>query len=297
MGICVNGRRWVGAVLLGVALAMAGTAVAANGGRASVRKQIESSLLVEGQIDIEPDGSVSAVTVDREDKLPKGVVSLLRTSALQWKFEPPVVDGKPVRARSPMSARIVAKKVEADKYRIEIRSASFDKYDPNDPTGLRLVKRTTPSYPEVAYRSGVAGMVYLLLKIDRDGSVADLVAEQVNLRVVGSENEMRRMRDVLSRSALQAAREWKFGVPSQGESADQPFWVVRVPVNYSLQRDDFSKDESTRWLSYVPGPRQQVRWGEQDEDRAGFSPDALADGGVYLAGGRSPRLLTPLQGQ
>jgi len=52
-----------------------------------------------------------------------------------------------------------------------------------------------------------------------------------------------------------------------------------------------------KWEVYIPGPRTLPAW-VTEEDRPGFSPDALADGGVHLAGGQrgGPKLLTPLEG-
>jgi hypothetical protein len=284
---------WSGWLLLLALLASAMPAVAA--GPASVRKQIESSLLVEGEVDIELDGSVSKVVFDREEKLPEGVVKFVRDSARQWKFEPVVVDGKAVQARAPMSVRVVAKKLDDGQYRIEIRSASFERgYDEKSPGSVASIKMDPPRYPENAYRAGASGTVYLILKVGRDGSVQDAVAEQVNLRVVAPEADMRMFRKIFATSALVAAQKWTFRPPTEGENAADPYWTVRVPVFYSL--DPQSREVSYgRWLSYVPGPRERAPW-VTDKDRAGFSPDALVEGGVYMANEKGPRLLTPLQG-
>ena len=282
-----------GLLLTGWLLVAAGAGAAP----ASVRNQIESSLLVTGTVDIEPDGSVSKVAIEREDRLPPGVVSFVRDAGLQWRFEPVVRDGQAVRARAPMSVRVVAQKVEKDEYRITLRGASFERYDPEDPERVVSIKMDPPAYPERAWRAGAGGSVYLVLKIGRDGRVQDAVAEQVNLRVAVSEGEMRRLRDELARSALAATGKWSFRVPTRGEAVDAPYWSVRVPVTYTLGTQPIEGKQGAygKWISYIPGPRQPVPWA-QDRDQAGFSPDTLADGGVYMADGRAPRLLTPLQG-
>lgn len=289
-------NRWIHAILLAAwAMLAAGAAPAQGGGPGSVRKQIESSLLVSGKIEIEPDGSVSKVVLDQQEKLPEGVVGFVRDSALQWRFEPVVVDGKVVRARAPMNVRVVAKKIEDDQYRIEIRGASFEDYDPLSRENVTSDRKMTPpDYPLAAARAGAGGDVYLLLKVGRDGSVEDAVAEQVNLRVVATENEMRKFRKVLADSSIAAARKWKFRPPSEGAHLADPFWVVRVPVSFRLGNES-GIDQYGRWTSYVPGPREQVPWRSQ-KDRAEFSPDALVNGGVYMADSHGPRLLTPLHG-
>ncbi|MCW0367318.1 hypothetical protein NB699_002301 [Xanthomonas sacchari] len=286
--------RW-SAVL---SLLLAFTAVAADGvGPGAVRKQIESSMLVSGTIDIEPSGTVSALALDQQERLPEGVVGFVRNSVMQWKFEPGLRDGKPVPARAPMTLRVVAKRLQGDDYQVEIRGADFSHYDPNDRSVVTSIQMKPPAYPEAAYSVGAAGSAYLVLKVGRDGRVADAAVEQVNLRVVASERQMQQLREVLGKSALGAARKWTFRPPSEGKDVEAPYWTVRVPVDYAL-RDDMPQGAPSsygRWTSYVPGPRQRAPW-ITGEDATGFSPDLLPAGGVYMAGNGGPRLLTPLQG-
>ena len=62
-------------LLLCILLACSFTSTAANGPGA-VRKQVESSMLVTGTIDITPAGDVIAHTLDKPEKLPKGTVEM-----------------------------------------------------------------------------------------------------------------------------------------------------------------------------------------------------------------------------
>ncbi|MXV06468.1 protein tonB [Xanthomonas sp. LMG 9002] len=277
-------------------LLLAFAAVAADGvGPGAVRKQIESSMLVSGTIDIEPSGKVSALALDQQERLPKGVVGFVRSTVMQWTFAPGLRDGKPVPARTPMTLRLIAKRLQGDDYQVEIRGADFSHYDPSDRSVVTSIQMKPPAYPQAAYSVGAAGSAYLVLKVGRDGRVADAAVEQVNLRVVASEQQMQQLRDVLGKSALGAARKWTFRPPSEGKDVDAPYWTVRVPVNYALS--DTRRDASSsygRWTSYVPGPRQRAPW-ITSQDAAGFSPDLLPAGGVYMADGTGPRLLTPLQ--
>ncbi|MCI2245041.1 energy transducer TonB [Xanthomonas sp. PPL568] len=281
-----------------VALLLAFAAVAADGvGPGAVRKQIESSMLVSGTIDIEPSGKVSALALDQQERLPKGVVDFVRSTVMQWTFAPGMRDGKPVPARAPMTLRLVAKRQQGDDYQVEIRGADFSHYDPNDRSVVTSIQMKPPAYPEAAYSVGAAGSAYLVLKVGRDGRVADAAVEQVNLRVVASERQMQQLRDVLGKSALGAARKWTFRPPSEGKDVDAPYWTVRVPVDYALldQSRQGAPSAYGRWMSYIPGPRQRAPW-ITSEDATGFSPDLLPAGGVYMADGAGPRLLTPLQG-
>ena len=266
-----------------------------GGGIAAVRERIESSLVVRGDVSIETDGSVSAVQLDKEDKLPAGVVSMVREAGLKWRFEPVLRDGVAVRALAPMSLRVIARKLEGDRYEISLRGINFARLDADDPENIARISLKPPRYPEQAFRAGVSGSVYLLVKVGRDGKVEDAFAEQVNLTFLSRENDQRRARELLAKSALAGARQWTFRVPTQGPGAAQPFWNVRVPVSYSLDNGGAEGQEQGRWVSYVPGPRERAPWREGSE-QLGFSPDAVVDGSVNLVDNNGPHLLTPLQG-
>ena len=289
----------VGAALMGgvPALAVAADDATVNGGGIrSVRERVESSMVVRGTVSIEADGSVSALQLDKEESLPVGVVGMVRNAAMKWRFEPILRDGAAVRALAPMSLRVVARKLDADGYEISLRGINFARLDGrDDPHNIASIDMKPPRYPEQAFRAGVSGTVYLLVKVGRDGKVEDAFAEQVNLTVLSRENEQRRARELLAKSALAAARQWSFRVPSEGPEAAQPFWNVRVPVSYALDRGAAEGQDAGRWVSYVPGPRERAPW-RGDAEQIGFSPDALVDGSVNLVDNQGPRLLTPLQG-
>ncbi len=291
-------RRILATVALATAvmLAMPAGALAASGGLAAVRERVESSMLVKGDVTIEADGSVSALQLEGEDELPPGVVKLVRDSGMKWRFEPVIREGHAVRALAPMSLRVVAKKLEGDSYEISLRGINFSRLNRDDPENVASIDLRPPRYPEQAFRSGISGSVYLVLKVGRDGAVEDVFAEQVNLTFLSREGEQQRARELLARTSMATARNWKFRVPSQGPAAAQPFWSVRVPVAFSLNNAPAEGNERRRWVSYVPGPRQRAPWREDSEQR-GFSPDALVDGSVNLIDERAPRLLTALQGE
>ncbi|MCA7025009.1 MULTISPECIES: energy transducer TonB [Stenotrophomonas] len=282
-----------GAVLAALLLV---TVAASAAGPGAVRKQAEMGMQLSGQIDIAPDGSVEAVRLDQQDRLSAELARFVRSSVMGWAFVPVVRDGKPVAARSPLMLRLVGRQLEDGSTQVAIRSATFAAYDPESRSAVTALKMTPPSYPRAMYEVGAQGNVYLVLKVGRDGRVADAYVEQVNMTVVASEGQMRRFRQVLGGNALAAARKWEFRVPVEGEDADAPHWNVRMPVRYAMVDQGRSlPDEYGTWQAYIPGPRERAPW-ISDEDWENGS-DALADGGVYMAGrGGGPKLLTPLEG-
>jgi hypothetical protein len=286
-------RNGWGIVLWVCLMAMAGTAWAQHA--TAVRKQAEASLLVTGMITIRTDGSVAAVDLDAPDKLPAGIADFVSATAATWQFEPYLIDGKARQVKTKLSARLVGTATGDGKMDVAIRGVDFGDYHAL-PTEQRLVSRDLkpPTYPAFALENGVQGIVYVLVKVDREGKVEDAVAEQVNLRLVASEPQMRQFRERLARSALQAAQAWTFDIPTAGEEAGQPHFRIRVPVDFTIGTVSAERRYG-RWEAYVPGPRERPSWA--GDDNPGFSLDTLAEGRIAPVGGKQgPRLLTPLDG-
>lgn len=286
-------RLWVCMVLC-VFVSSAGASVS------QVRKQVEVSTLATGVIDIAQDGTVSGHVLDHQDKLPPVVVELLGKVIPQWRFEPVEIDGKQVKARTLMTVRVAARKQDDGHYEIRLNSASF-RGDRDREAGEHVAvegKMAPPHYPMEALMAGIQGTVYLVLKIDRAGRVADVFEEQTNLTVLGNEREMKRARTMLAVAAKSAARKWRYTTPTRGEQSDKPHWSVRVPVSFAVctSSDDCKREKSERygtWEAYVPGPKNTVPWISDDDNRQ--SPDALVAGSAYPIG-TGPKLLTRLEG-
>jgi hypothetical protein len=270
-------------------LLLACTAWAAGPG--AVRKQMEASTLVTGTIEIGLDGAVEVVHVDKPDRLPEGIAVFVQEQIARWRFEPALVDGRPVRARTKMSARLVAKDLHQGRATVSIRGATFGNAEAL-PEAQRVTARqmAPPSYPVQAGERGAQGTVYLLLRVQPDGSVGDVATEQVNLKFIASEAQMEQLRTSFARVSVAAAKRWTFNPPSDGEAARQPYWIVRVPVDFAFPG---TATRYGQWEAYVPGPRQSVAWASEDPS---FSPDALPGAGIYIADQNGPKLLTPLDG-
>ena len=191
-----------------------------------------------------------------------------------------------------MSLRLVATQNGQGGMAVSIRSAHFGEVGEDaEGTSVRSANLRPPAYPSAALFRGGTGTVYLLVKVGRDGRVEDVAAEQVNLTVVGPAREMERIRGALARASLEAARRWRFTPPTAGEAAARSHWVVRVPVEFYIDRQ--RTVPYGEWAAYHPGPYTPPAWAQPTP--AGFSPDALLAGAVTPEVSRF-RLLTPLEG-
>ncbi|MBA3486903.1 MAG: TonB family protein [Lysobacter sp.] len=264
-------QLWIALVLM----LFVGTATA--GGPEEVRKQIESTMLLTGTIDLDAAGRVERYTLDHRKKLSEPVVRLLARSVPQWRFEPVLVKGQATAARSHMSLRLVASKLDDGDYNLQIHGAQFHP-SPSDTSTARH-RLTPPAYPKPAARAGAGGTVYVVLKVTPDGRIEDAAVEQVNLRIVTSEHLMAGWRKMLSKAALRATKTWMVTTPA-GE-LDKPYWSARVPVEFIApnQRSAQDDERDQEWHAYVPGPRQPIPW--MPDSIGSSAADALGAGGVY----------------
>jgi hypothetical protein len=258
-------------------------------GVGAVRKQQEASLMVEGDITVDEKGTIAEYSLKDPDKLPPGVETFIRNNLAGWAFEPPTVEGKPVRLRNNMSLLLVAKKVDDDGFLMRVQATSF--YPQSTEEGYEIAKKKMepPRYPRPAAMGGAQGTVYLIVKVGRDGRVQDVVAEQVNLRVVATESMMGKLRDMFADASISAARKWEFTPPVRGDEVSAEYWSIRIPVDFNMGAPG---PRYGRWIGYIPGPRQKAPW--VDPDLADDSPEAMAAGQPRQLGKEELRLLTPL---
>lgn len=277
-------KRW----LLGLlCVVLSGAALAAGPDETS--KRVQASMLVTGTIEVAPDGSVAQYALDRPKELPLAVKDLLAKAIPTWKFAPITVDGKPAIAKAAMSLRVVAKPRDDGDYNISVAATHFD--DQNKGHAIKAVERRPPVYPPEAIREHVTGTVYLALRVDAAGKVADAAAEQVDLGEIGSDVQMKQWRDRLARVSVATARRWTF---SPATDAASPYRVVRVPVTFNLRINGYSTRVGYgQWNVYVPGPVQLIPW--LDNKLMSGGADALPDGDIDQVG-RGLRLLTPIKG-
>jgi TonB family protein len=281
----MRNRVWAGIVLLCVN----GAALAID---SAPPYQGEASLSITGTVEIDATGAVTTYTVDHRRALDREVVALLDRAVPTWRFEPLATDAIVHPAATPMSVFIVARQVSKNKYEMRIKSAHF--MDPGAVPGdqISAVAMAPPTYPKAAQKLGVEGTVYLALRIDRAGHVADVMAEQANVTAMKSEEAARRARKMLVDASTAAAKSWTFHPPTSGSLADAPFWTVRIPIQYQFAGEDGS--QYGLWQPYVAGPRQPIPWPHAEEINAGSSsPEGLVAGTVDPVGA-GPHLLTLL---
>lgn len=290
-------------------VALAAPALAfAHGGVDAAKRSVEASMLVTGEIAVNPDGSVYGYSLDHRDKLPPAVVNLIGQTLTGWKFTPVKVNGKPELAKAFMSLRVVAKQIDAKHDAISVESAAFgaETAAANTPSAcadrscLAYIKRSPPSYPHNLVNDFVSGTVYLAVEVNRQGKVSQVAVEQVNLRRLADGTMLDRWRRELGQASMEAARSWAFSVPQTGPEADMDHWIVMVPINYSVRVTGTSEVIGMpgygQWDAYVPGPVNLIPWLQKRQLATNGNADAIPDNGTPFIADARFVLLTPLGG-
>ena len=279
----------MGRMLRGLALALP---LALGAGPVHARHALPSqpseySLVVEGNVDIDPSGTVTHCELDHADAFSRDVRDLIARAADTWRFEPVRIDGRAVAARTHMRLLLVAKPAAGGALDVRIRHGNFD--DPGVTAQERpsLLSIRRPVYPGMLDREGVAATVYMLLRISHEGRAIDAVVQEVDLRTQGTPDELARWRDAFGRASLSSAMTMRANVPAHGALAGKDSFVVQMPFRFELGAGPPAPGV---WEEYLPGPVTTAPW-----DTASFAPGGLPEGQVRVAG-EGLHLLTPLDG-
>ena len=275
-------------------------AAAAGRPAAAVQGEAVITMRLDGEISVDPQGRVHEYKI-RTQTTP-GVQQLLDRVIPTWRFEPVVVGGKPVIARSPM--RVVLAASESDGgYRIQIDNVLFmpnseeeyavDKQlrDAQDGYSITRVQMRPPSYPAQLLHAGVGGVVLLNVLVSPDGSVEDVAAVQSSLLDVrGRARQLEPGRIILERNAVANARRWKFRIDAADPRAlSASARTLRVPVEYMIDRPG-NRELAGAWRHEFRGPNIPAPWLRDDRDPMVVGVSDLASGEM-LSGSPSLRLL------
>lgn len=202
-------------------------------------------LFTEGDLFLAPDGTVSDIKLQAGKGLTAEVSALVEKRVRAWRFEPILVDGKPVAAKTRLRLDLRAEPVAAG-YRLRVNGMGFG-------TPVRDSSRMQPpEYPAEARQAGLEARVTLVVTLDAAGNVADAAIGSTSLSVRGSPRVLSRWAALFEKTALAAARKWKFQLTEEvgGHAVERT--VMRVPVDYRLRsRDD--NDDGWHMLLPVPG--------------------------------------------
>ena len=267
-------------ILLFALLALFGfSASAAQPGK--MRKQVEASMVITGELMVAPDGKVKSYEIDHADALPPDTRELLAKAIPDWELVAANVDGSPLRAPAAirMSVQLVARAMGQDDQRLRVTIQDMAFWDPKAEFSAKANgKLASPQYPTLAIRSGMSGMVYLAVLLNADGYVVDTHVERVDMTVLSNEKTLRKFSKILADAAVAVSNEWNFTI-APGRISKGPV-AARVAVDFRLTA---GTAKYGRWQAYVPGPYAPIPWEKRTADGENMerSIGAMVPGQVY----------------
>lgn len=226
----------------------------------------EFSLNATGDIEIAADGTVHTYKLDKGQK--PLIEQALDKSIRGWRFEPILVDGRPVIAKTRMRIVLDAHPIIGGDYALKVSNVWFG--EPGRSNKLR-----PPRYPTDAAMANLGARVVLVLKLDREGNVVQQHVEQISLSArAANENIAESWRRKFEQASIAAAKRWKFDV-TEVINGETVAGSVRVPVDYMMG----SGSVDNKWRAFVPGPKHPVPW-VSSEAIASQNGEGLGDGDV-----------------
>jgi len=233
-------------------LAVFALALAACVARAEAPQPQEFTLSLAGDLVVDETGAVKRYQLDHD--VAPTLAQLVQRNVDSWRFEPILVDGRPVVARTRMRLALSARDRGNGDLVMKVDSVGFGEVKPRP-------GQVPPRYPKAALKDGIEARVMLTVKIDADGNVIDAHPYQTSLSRKGHEQ---RNRALFEKVSLEAVRQWKY---EPGEEIDgKPIaGVVQIPIEYTLAQGRSVKEmqrHNQRWRSYIPGPVTPAPWAD-----------------------------------
>ena len=232
-----------------------------------------------GEITVDVEGRVTALVLDHKE-LGADVMRAFEDKVRGWQFEPVLRDGAPVPAKARMTLELLlVRQVGVENLGIAFEDVQF--FDPVERKVAEGVSASLapPRYPEESLRSGIGARVSLVLKLDADGRVIDVAAQEVNLLGEESGHQRDRHAREFTRAAVRAASEWRIPGVEGG--------LVVVPAMFVPQYMDGKRWVRTHGV-VVDVPAWVVA------ERASRKALALGSGGAKPSD--QWKLVTPLEG-
>jgi len=231
-------------VLAAMAATLAGTA-------AKAQESAFYELAADGEVQIAPDGHVSDYRLKGE--LAPTVAEMVKRNVMGWQFEPILLDGKAVVAKTAMHLNLRADKVQGKNDEFSIRVASIDFGAPT-----RSVAGNPPRYPRNAAYARLGAKVVLTARLDESGKVVEAIPYQTSLDARASgENEAEKWRHEFEKASIAAVMTWRYDL-SETIGGRKIGTSVYIPISYSISTS--RTPAKGVWNAYIPGPIHPAPW-------------------------------------
>lgn len=289
-------------LVLASLLAMTGVATAAKPAPVPGFEQAVMTMQVDGDVEIGPTGEVVSYALQQTRKpLPPVIATRLPAQVKSWRFDPVLVDGKPVVARTRMRITLLASEQDGG-YSISIDNVTFPRthgaveVDAPRERSLRMVSRPRVEYPAAFVGRGLDARVLVALDIAADGSLTDAAIIQSSIPDrTGEAAQFQQLAATLEREVLRGVRAMRFAVDAPADAdTSEPFHAV-LPIEFRMGAREEAKSRTGIWRVERRSDKRTPEWVE-GADRDAVAGVSDLNEGESTAGPDGPRLRTPARG-
>ena len=225
----------------------------------------------DGEVQIGVDGHVSDYRL--QSKLSPQLAGLIDHDVRGWTFEPVVVDGTAVVAKTAMHLDLKAEPgATKDSYTMRIANVTF-----GEPRRSHDKERP-PVYPEAAISARLGAKVLLYVRLDETGKVVEVQPYQTSLDArQSSENEAERWRRMFEKASVSAARAWRFDL-SETVNGRTIGTTAIVPIVFNVVGPGTHNPAPGEWKPYLPGPVRPASWIKSEQVADNRDLSTLQDG-------------------
>lgn len=258
-------------------------------------------LRIDGELTIDTQGVPVGYQIKTD--LAKDVSENLQRRVRSWRFEPIVVDGKPVIAQTQIRVTLAARPTGND-YVVTVDNVTFPQTQGKiaDASMASLVEvshanhLTAPEYPRTALYASIEADVVVYIKLTPEGRVEQAFVPQVGLlNVRGKPAVLQEWAKLFEEQTLVATKRWRFNLSGGGTRplAEDLIPSIAVPIHFRMA--DKHTDRQTGWIQEARTPMRQVPWVTTEPDAATIGVADLTAGELAPLAARF-RLATPVAG-
>lgn len=183
----------------------------------AMKKNLEGAVWV--QLRVSEEGKVT------ETKVLKTEAEVFNEAAVkagsQWLFKPASLNGKPVASwvTVPFNFKLMSAKGPTFKTRVVRGSDAPELQRDSLEKGPEPIKTVQPSYPDAAKKDKIQGTIWIKVRVDEAGEVADATVEKSDSNLFES-------------TAIDAVKQWRFK-PALSKGKPVSVWVT-IPFRFAL---------------------------------------------------------------
>ncbi len=196
-----------------------------------------------GTITVAPDGSVAEVQI--AESFGEGIDEPLRKRIKAWRFEPVMLEGRPITAIAHMDLTLRADIADTIVEGIRIIRADFVDSPELRQADARRRSVKPPSYPKSALRHGFGAQLMLVVEVDEVGRVKNSAA--LSGWLTGPKARARQQEQVMRsfvNASQRAVMTWQLPVPTASDSN-----VYRIPISFRIDDATWSP---AYWIEQAP---------------------------------------------